>query len=114
MLCRGDGPPGGYSIARHQTGGPDLNPKDEVGCPTCRGYTWVFASLTFLLPESCRNEDNLPCRAQRNLLLHGTAFPSREFLSSLPATRPPQTSLLRRESSRSLPLTSSSPQLSAS
>jgi hypothetical protein len=26
-------------------GGPDVSPGDEFGCPTCRGYTWVFAFL---------------------------------------------------------------------
>src|SRR5712692_7870764 len=31
-------------------GGPDVSSEDELGCPTCRGYTWVFA---FLL--GCRN-----------------------------------------------------------
>src|SRR6266851_1908282 len=26
-------------------GGPDVSSEDELGCPTCRGYTWVFAFL---------------------------------------------------------------------
>ncbi len=26
-------------------GAPDVSPEDEFGCPTCRGYTWVFAFL---------------------------------------------------------------------
>jgi hypothetical protein len=41
-------------IGALKTGGPDVSLEDELGCPTCRTYTWVFASLTFLLPESCR------------------------------------------------------------
>jgi hypothetical protein len=30
-------------------GGPDVSPENEFGCPTCRGYTWVFA--LWLVPQ---------------------------------------------------------------
>src|SRR5260370_2965859 len=29
-------------INHDQAGGPDVSLEDELGCPTCRGYTWVF------------------------------------------------------------------------
>ncbi len=35
-------------LFRLSAGGPDVSP-DEFGCPTCRGYTWVFA--LWLVPQ---------------------------------------------------------------
>src|SRR5260370_3674545 len=34
-----------FRPGRERPGGPDVSSEDELGCPTCRGYTWVFAFL---------------------------------------------------------------------
>jgi hypothetical protein len=39
-----------HLLVRFQAGGPDVSPEDEFGCPTCRGYTWVFAFALAVLP----------------------------------------------------------------
>src|SRR5260370_30970005 len=40
-------------LFRLSAGGPDVRP-DEFGCPTCRGYTWVFA--LWLVPQGAAFE----------------------------------------------------------